>query len=148
MVIPKNNAPMLSGLEWVSLRSWYRTNGRHHLPWRHQATPWKVFLAETLLHRTRADAVEDIYPSILCEFPSPEVVVGEQTRWIEMTRSIGLHWRAEACISACKSLLEQQQGHVPEGWHALMALPGVGHYVAGAVRCFGFGIPVRRAPEA
>ena len=140
MVDAVNNTPLLSSLEWVSLRSWYQTHGRHHLPWRHLATPWHVFLAETLLHRTRAEAVEAIYPRIVHEFPSPAVVVHEAPRWIEMTRSTGLSWRAEAFISACRSVLAQYEGRVPDRWDALMTLPGVGHYVASAVRCFGFGI--------
>ena len=75
-----NNAPLLSSLEWTSLRSWYQIDGRHHLPWRHEATPWHVFLAEILLHRTRAEAVEAIYPSIVHEFPSPAAVVCKKTQ--------------------------------------------------------------------
>ncbi|GEM_PF-2880685 len=141
MVEALNNTPLLSRLEWASLRAWYETDGRHHLPWRHQATPWRVFLAETLLHRTRAEAVEAIYPKVVHEFPSPQVVVREETRWIKMTRSMGLSWRAEAFISACRSVLAEYGGRVPEQRDALMTLPGVGHYVASAVRCFGFGIP-------
>lgn len=34
----------------------------------------------------------------------------------------------------------QHDGRVPDSRRALMNLPGVGHYVASAVRCFGFGI--------
>ncbi len=140
MVDVASNMPLLSKNEWASLRSWYQTHGRHHLPWRHQATPWRVFLAEALLHRTRAEAVEVIYPRIVQEFQSPAAVVREETRWIEMTRSTGLSWRTEAFISACRSVLAQYEGRVPDRWDALMALPGVGHYVASAVRCFGFGM--------
>lgn len=140
MVVAVINPLLLSRLEWASLRSWYQTCGRHYLPWRHQASPWQVFLAESLLHRTRAEAVEAIYPRIVHEFPSPAVVVREATRWIEMTRSTGLSWRAEAFISACRSVLAEYDGRVPDRRDALMTLPGVGHYVASAVLCFGFGV--------
>ena len=75
-----DNAPLLFRPEWTRLRSWYQTYGRHHLPWRNEATSWHVLLAETLLHRTRAEAVEAIYPRIGHEFSSPAAVVRKETQ--------------------------------------------------------------------
>src|SRR5205823_311548 len=38
-------------------------------------------------------------------------------------------------------LIERFGGQVPRNVSALKRLPGVGHYAAQAVRCFGFGEP-------
>lgn len=133
--------PALSGKDWASLRSWHRIYGRHDLPWRRTPTPWRVLLAEVLLHRTRALAVENLYEVIANRFPSPEMVLQLRAEWLELTRPAGLAWRAEVFISACERLVAYHHGQVPEGRDALMALPGVGHYIASAVRCFGFQIP-------
>ena len=134
------SGPLLSRQDWTALRAWYGSEGRHHLPWRQDATPWTMLLAETLLHRTRADAVQALYPRIVEEFPGPAAIVDRQSKWIEFSRSAGLAWRAVAFISACKELLAQHDGNVPRDRETLLTLPGVGHYVASAVLCFGFGV--------
>src|SRR5262249_386027 len=46
----------------------------------------------------------------------------------------------DAFVDCCNTLVKQYDGRVPGDPTALESLPGVGHYVAGAVRCFGFGI--------
>lgn len=132
--------PLLSANAWWELRVWYRDHGRHSLPWRLEPSPWGIFVAETLLHRTRAEFVEELYPQVLAEFPKPETVALNQERWLQTTLSAGLAWRGRAFVEACERLVSQHGGHVPENWDALTALPGVGHYIAGAVRCFGFGM--------
>lgn len=133
--------PLLSKEPWASLRGWYLANGRHHLPWRLNSTPWGVFVAETMLHRTRAVIVEALYESLMREFPSPGQVVAHREKWIEMTRSAGLGWRIRRFTDACAQLVNRYDGRVPSDANALLSLPGVGHYIMSAVRCFGYAIP-------
>lgn len=131
--------PLLSTQDWRRLRAWYRTNGRR-LPWRRHKSPWSILLAETLLHRTRADIVEDLYPVTFSEFSSPKEVIAKKKRWIGISHRGGLFWRAHKFIKACEILVNDHGGHVPSDRRKLESLPGVGHYIASAVRCFGFGI--------
>ena len=131
----------LSFLAWANLRSWHREYGRHHLPWRRDATPWNVLLAEVLLHRTRASAAERIYDNALNQFPGPEAIVRRTSDWLEATRPAGLAWRSRIFVSTCERLVVVHQGEVPSRWNDLTSLPGVGHYIASSVRCFGFGLP-------
>lgn len=133
--------PLLDDAAWAALRRWYRDRGRHTLPWRRNRSPWRVLVAETLLHRTRADIAAEIYPKLVVEFPSPSHVLEKARRWRELMRPAGLQWRAEAFLEACRRLVVGLGGHVPEDPEALSALPGVGHYVIAAVQCFGFGRP-------
>ncbi|WP_227718322.1 hypothetical protein [Microbulbifer sp. Q7] len=38
-------------------------------------------------------------------------------------------------------LVNRHRGHIPKRYSDLVALSGVGHYIANAVLCFGHGIP-------
>ena len=131
----------LSLRDWANLRSWHREHGRHHLPWRRDATPWNVLLAEVLLHRTRASAAERLYDKALNKFPGPEAIVRNTADWLESTRPVGLAWRSRIFVSTCERLVVVYKGEVPIRWNDLTSLPGVGHYIASTVRCFGFGLP-------
>ena len=135
------SGPALSTHEWDSLRSWFEEHGRHELPWRVDPSPWGILLAETLLHRTRAVAVESVYRDVLNRFGSADEVVERPCEWLEVTRPVGLAWRAKTFISACEDILALHGSKVPSDRDDLKTLPGIGHYIASAVRCFGFGIP-------
>lgn len=130
--------PLLSPGDWTRLRRWYRRHGRHTLPWRHKPSAWGALLAETLLRRTRADLAARLYPTLLAQFPDALAVVRHPHRWRKLVRPLGLAWRAETFVSACKALVKKHLGQIPETETSLLALPGVGHYVARAVMCFSF----------
>ena len=132
---------LLWPLDWDNLRNWYQANGRHWLPWRDVHDPWKIFIAETLLHRTRAAAAKVVFTKVDEEFDSPEKVVAGGERWLALTRQLGLSWRALSFIRACENLIEEHGSQIPKDRFSLIALPGVGHYTAGAIQCFGFGVP-------
>ena len=136
-----NREPALSANDWASLRSWFREHGRHGLPWRVDTSPWGILLAEILLHRTRAVAVESVYRDVLDRFGSADEVVERPCEWLKVTRPAGLAWRAKTFISACEDILALHGSKVPSDRDALKTLPGIGHYIASAVRCFGFGFP-------
>ncbi len=135
------NGPVLPAAAWSELLAWYRVSGRHQLPWRSDPSPWSILLAETLLHRTRAGAVERIFPRVLERYPHPAAVVHAPGEWEECTRSTGLRWRARGFVETCRILQERHGGQVPRDGSELLALPGVGHYIATAVQIFGFGLP-------
>ena len=137
----QNNCPVLSTGDWMRLRHWFSVNGRHGLPWRMDASPWKTLLAEVLLHRTRASAVDSIYLEVLERFPSPEAIIRQPDEWLNMARPLGLRWRARIFVTACESLVVNHAGRVPSSLPALAGLPGIGNYIASAVRCFAFGLP-------
>ena len=129
----------LSTEDWGALRSWYRTNGRHDLPWRIASTPWKILLAETMLRRTRAHQVARCFEQLSTRFGSPEEVVVSEEEWLLHSQYLGLTWRAKLFWRTCKELVDSHGGKIPRDGSELTGLPGVGHYTAAAVRCFGFG---------
>ncbi len=56
-----------------------------------------------------------------------------------VTRSLGLARRNQQLRSLGERVESERGDQVPEAEGALRRLPGVGSYVATAVRCFAFG---------
>ena len=131
----------LTGSSWRSLLHWYKAEGRHNLPWRRNANPWVIFVAENLLRRTRSESVAEIFTSTIKEFPNPKSVIQHEIRWKEITAPLGISARADHFLVACKILTDKYEEQVPDQYSDLIALPGVGHYIANAVLCFAYNIP-------
>lgn len=131
----------LDNLQKERLLAWYRAEGRHDLLWRKLQTPWAIFVAESLLRRTKASSVAEIYPRIIEEFTGPSDVIMQQSRWQKMTAGLGLASRAHKFFEACHQLVDLHRNQVPAKYSDLISLPGVGHYIANAVLCFGYHQP-------
>ena len=126
---------------WARLNRWHVSNGRHWLPWRAINDPWLVLITEYLLARTRAEAVAVSFPYIASRFDSPESVSSSGEDWEYATRSLGLRNRSKRFIETSRDILSRFDGRVPKDSRDLLSLPGVGHYIAAAVRNFAWGIP-------
>lgn len=124
------------------LLSWWM-NHRRDFPWRHESDPYRILVAEVMLRRTQANQVSAVFLGFVTRFPSPEALGHASEDEIrELLRPLGLSWRAENVIALSRVFRQ-------EGRHALAAdrlrtLPGVGDYVAAAVRAFAYGeaVPV------
>lgn len=119
--------------------------GKRHIrsfPWRETRDPWKVLLAEVLLHRTRADQVVPVYRKVVEHYPDPFSLATARLDDLErMLRPLGLHWRVSLLLEMARTIVREYDGHVPVDRESLRALPGISDYIAGAVRCFAFGLP-------
>jgi len=131
----------MTGQGWAEVMSWYRANGQHKLPWREFRSPWATLVAEYLLIRTRVSAVSRVYSGLLEAFPCPDRVVGDRSRWMDLTASLGLPSRMYRFVETCEAVMGSYGGIIPVDKKRLLELPGVGHYTAAAVRCFAYGLP-------
>lgn len=117
------------------LLAWFRQHGRV-LPWRQgNFSPWEALLVEMLLHRTRAEQVAQQLPAILARFPDPHSVAATTSAGLhEAFESVGLRWRVDNLHALARQLVDEHGGQVPTERSALLLLPGVGPYIADAVR--------------
>lgn len=123
------------------LLSWWEQNQRS-FPWRETRDPWHILLAEVMLHRTRADQVVPVYRAALEKFPDPETLAESVPGELEtLLYPLGLHWRVPLIREMARQIVREYGGRVPEDMEALKSLAGVSDYIAGAVRCFAFGLP-------
>jgi A/G-specific adenine glycosylase len=119
--------------------------GRRHFrgfPWRLTADPYRILLAEVMLHRTQRVQVAQVYRGFVQRYPDA-VALGKASRQ-ELQRelgSLGLHWRIDLIHEMAAVLGDRHKGRIPRDKSELSRLPGVGDYIAGAVRCLAWNLP-------
>jgi A/G-specific adenine glycosylase len=134
-----DNVPLNSIRE--SILGWWKSNKRRY-PWRNTRNPYRIIVAEVLLHRTQANQVVPIYKLFIKRFPSIKVLAeSEESELLKILYPIGLHWRSKLLHTMAKEIIGKYNGKVPEEFDALKSLPGISHYIASALRCFAFGYP-------
>jgi A/G-specific adenine glycosylase len=111
-------------------------------PWRETNNPYRILIAETLLHRTQAVQVKEIYKEFIQKFDNPhELAKADKSQVRNLLKSLGLYWRIDLILEMATQIVEDFGGRVPEDKQDLMSLPGVGEYIASSVRCFAYGYP-------
>jgi A/G-specific adenine glycosylase len=114
---------------------------RNRFFWRHKGVDaFSILIVETLLTRTRADAVEPVASKLLDRFSQPQKLARAKVKEVErILFPLGLHRKRAAQLLACaKQLASSTTCAIPTELDELMQLPSVGRYVANAVLCFGF----------
>lgn len=134
------NLPAVKPELTTSLLRWYADHGRS-FPWRDDVSPYHLLCAEVMLQRTRAESVRSTYERFVEEFSRPiELVEAGRETADSIFEELGLMWRAEHFWKMNRTLVSSYDGDIPESRNELLELPGVGHYVASAVRVFAFGL--------
>ncbi|MES2134943.1 MAG: A/G-specific adenine glycosylase [Patescibacteria group bacterium] len=124
------------------VRTFFKSNGRHNLPWRNTRNPYRILVSEIMLQQTQADRVIPKYKAFLKKFPTVHTLaqapLGEVLReW----QGLGYNRRAKMLHGAAKVIVEKHKGTVPLLYNELIQLPGVGDYTAKAVRVFAWNKP-------
>ena len=120
---------------------WYLKYGRD-FPWRHTKDPYRIMIAEFMLHRTRAEQVVPIYLDFIKKYPDVySLVEADKEKIKTITSHLGLHWRSRHFIKAAEYVVENYDGKFPENYNELRKIPGIGEYVAGALMTVAFNKP-------
>jgi A/G-specific adenine glycosylase len=112
------------------------------LPWRKEKTPYRIFLAEFLLVRTRADVVTRLFETIVTHYPDfRSITLSGDEAVGEVLKPLGLQKRVPYLIKAAQYILEHHNGQVPTTVVELLAVPGLGFYTASAIAAFAYDLP-------
>lgn len=118
------------------LLEWGAGNLRDY-PWRNTRDPYKILVAEIMLHRTRADQVNEIYENFIQRFPDFNAIFESDAERIKKELyTLGLFWRAEMLYKLSEIIVCEYGGNIPSEKEKLMELPGIGDYIASALLCF------------
>ena len=110
------------------------------LPWRNNKTPYKIFLAEMLLVRTRVDVVARVYPNIFNHYPTIKVLANaNEIDLVNLAKPLGLKKRIPYIIGGAKYIVKNHDGIIPQTIKDLLNVPGIGQYTATAIATFAFG---------
>ncbi len=127
-----------------ALAAWFGA-ARRELPWRGAPgaarDPYLVLVSEVMLQQTQVSRVVVKFPEFVRAFPSVGALAAAReddvlARW----SGLGYYRRARMLHAAAKTVVEKFAGVVPREVGALMELPGVGRYTAGAVASLAFGV--------
>lgn len=122
-----------------NLLTWYDSHARI-LPWREEPTPYRVWISEIMLQQTRVETVIPYFEQFMKTLPdvqslaeAPEPVV------LKLWEGLGYYSRARNLQKAAQKIAADFGGHIPSEYDALLSLPGIGAYTAGAVASIAFG---------
>ena len=109
------------------------------LPWRSLRTPYRVFLAEFLLVRTRSDVVARLFEEIVARYPDVSSLANaDPDELVAALEPLGLKKRVPLLLRGAQYLMEYHAGQIPEKLDDLMRVPGLGLYTAAAIAAFAY----------
>ncbi len=124
-----------------ALLPWY-DRGHRELPWRQDREPYHVWLSEIMLQQTRVEAVRGYYLRFLEALPSLEALAAcDDERLHKLWEGLGYYSRVRNLKKTAQILVETQNGQFPRSYEALLRLPGIGSYTAGAICSICFDLP-------
>lgn len=96
-------------------------------------------IAEFMLQRTRAEQVAPVYKAFIRRYPTTFSLSKAKAKDVgRFTEHLGMHWRARHFIDAAKFIQTTYAGRIPSDRKKLLAIPGVGEYVAAAILTVAF----------
>ena len=123
------------------LLRWYDKN-RRSLPWRDTQDPYAIWVIETMLQQTQVKTALPYYLRFLTAFPTiSSLDRAPLDRVLALWSGLGYYRRAQNLKKAARKIMREHKGKLPQDYHALLTLPGVGPYTAGAVMSIAFNQP-------
>jgi A/G-specific adenine glycosylase len=135
----------------AALLQWYGRY-RRDLPWRvprgagrgAAPDPYHVLLSELMLQQTQVATVVGYFQRFVARFGSlGELAAADPQDVLRLWQGLGYYSRARNLHACARAVVSEHGGRVPATVEALLALPGVGRYTAGAIASLAYGV---RAP--
>lgn len=131
------------------LVAWFRLN-RRDLPWRVAMgsptgalpDPYHVLVSEAMLQQTQVVTVIEYFRRFIARLPTiHDLAAAEEQTVLRLWQGLGYYRRARNLHAAAKRIVERHAGIVPAELDALLELPGVGRYTAGAIASLAYDRP-------
>lgn len=120
------------------LKLWFRSKKRD-LPWRHDPTPYQVWVSEVMLQQTRVETVIPYYNRWMEAFPTLErLAEASQEEVIKLWEGLGYYSRARNLHEGARYVIENFEGKLPSNEEDLKKIKGLGPYTIGAILSFAF----------
>ena len=123
------------------LLPWYHANKRE-LPWRGEKDPYRIWLSEIMLQQTRVEAVKGYYARFLAKLPTIDALASADDELLhKLWEGLGYYSRVRNLKKAAQRIVSDHGGVFPRDFEAILDLPGIGDYTAGAVSSIAFDQP-------
>ncbi len=121
------------------LSEWYKMSARN-LPWRNTDDPYRIWISEIMLQQTRVDTVIPYYNRFIEKVPTvKDLAFIEEELLMKLWQGLGYYRRAINLKKAAEIIVKDYHGIIPSSKEALVSLPGIGSYTAGAILSIAFG---------
>lgn len=122
---------------------YYKTHGRHDLPWRKTDNPYYILISEIMLQQTQVDRVLPKYEQFVTQFPTIEKLSEAPLRDVlKNWQGLGYNSRARNLQKAVQIIHTNYKDQIPDTQELLLELPGIGPYTTSALQTFVFNKPV------
>jgi len=112
------------------------------LPFRRTRDPYRIWVSEIMLQQTQVATILPYYRRFLAALPTVRRLARAPLgRVLKLWEGLGYYARARNLHAAAKAVVRDHGGRLPRDREALLALPGIGRYTAGAIRSIAFGEP-------
>src|SRR5436190_18910673 len=112
------------------LVAWFEETHRT-LPWRETYHPYHVWVSEVMLQQTQVETVLPYFERFISRFPTlRSLAKAEEEQVLKLWAGLGYYRRAKNLLAAARRVVAEHAGEVPDDYDALIALPGVGQYMA------------------
>jgi len=124
-----------------ALVAWFAENHRF-LPWRETYDPYHVWVSEVMLQQTQVETALPYFERFISEFPDLQsLAAAEEQQVLKLWAGLGYYRRAKNLLAAAQTVVSKHGGNIPSDFDSLMALPGIGQYMAGAILSIAFNKP-------
>jgi len=113
---------------------WFELQGRKHLPWQQDKTPYRVWISEIMLQQTQVATVIPYYQKFMASFPTvTDLANADEDTVLHHWTGLGYYARARNLHKSAKIIRDQYLGEFPDDIEQVIALPGIGRSTAGAI---------------
>lgn len=126
----------------IALLGWYDRHARV-MPWRvgpaarragERPDPYRVWLSEVMLQQTTVAAVRDYFERFTARWPTvADLAAAEDGDVMAEWAGLGYYARARNLLKCARAVVADHGGRFPQGYAALLTLPGIGPYTAAAI---------------
>ncbi len=119
-----------------ALLAWYAAC-RRDLPWRKTRDPYAIWVSEIMLQQTRVETVLPYWERFLSRFPTARVLAeADEGDVLASWSGLGYYRRARLLHAGARAVVARG---VPQSRDALLEVPGIGRYTAGAIASIAYG---------
>ena len=120
---------------------YYKSKGRHGLPWRNTFDPYAILVSEMMLQQTQVDRVIPKYEAFLKKYPTAlKLSKASLADVLKLWQGLGYNRRAKMLLLCAQMVTKDFKGVFPTLETELLKLPGVGPYTAKAILAFAYNI--------
>ena len=102
---------------------WFELQGRKHLPWQQDKTPYRVWISEIMLQQTQVATVIPYYQKFMASFPTvTDLANADEDTVLHHWTGLGYYARARNLHKSAKIIRDQYLGEFPDDIEQVIAL--------------------------